>query len=88
MAVVFEHYDGNFGVATVAFSLRLASLRITTVVFGLAKVNHQNLIIFDGFMPNGLQIRNQHHFLHILACVKIGFDAILTFCHYVGRFGI
>ena len=27
------------------------------------------------FSPNGLQIRDQHIFLHIVACVKIDFDA-------------
>ncbi len=30
-------------------------------------------VIFEGFKPNGLQIRNQCIFLHIIACVKIDF---------------
>ena len=30
-----------------------------------AKVNHQQLIIFEGFKPNGLQIRIQRKELHI-----------------------
>ena len=38
------------------------------------KVNHQKLIIFEGFKPNGLQIRNQRIFLHRIAPVKIDFD--------------
>ena len=38
------------------------------------KVNHQKLIIFEGFRPNGLQIRNQRIFLHRIAPVKIVFD--------------
>ena len=28
----------------------------------MKKVNHQKLIIFEGFRPNGLQIRNRHIF--------------------------
>ena len=38
------------------------------------KVNHQQLVIFEGFKPNGLQIRNQRIFLHRIAPVKIDFD--------------
>ena len=38
------------------------------------KVNHKKLIIFEGFRPNGLQIRNQRIFLHRIAPVKIDFD--------------
>ena len=37
------------------------------------KENHQKLIIFEGFRPNGLQIRNQRIFLHRIAPVKIDF---------------
>ena len=36
------------------------------------KVNHQTLIVFEIFMPNGLQIRSQRRKLRILALVKIG----------------
>ncbi len=39
------------------------------------QVNHQQLITFEGFKPNALQIRNQYIFLHIVACVKIYFGA-------------
>ena len=35
----------------------------------------QTLITFEGFRPNGLQIRIQRSFLHIVACVKIDFGA-------------
>ena len=37
-------------------------------------VNHQKPIIFKGFRPNGLPIRNQRIFLHRLAPVKIDVD--------------
>ncbi len=40
-----------------------------------SKVIHQQPIIFDGFRRNGLQIRKQRHFLHIVICVEIYFDA-------------
>ena len=36
-----------------------------------AKVNHQQLFIFEGFKPNGLKIRIQRKELHILRPVKI-----------------
>ena len=42
------------------------------------KVNHQTLIIFEGFRPNGLQIRNQRIFLHRIAPVKHYFDDFWT----------
>jgi len=35
--------------------------------------NCQKHTIFEGFRQNGLQIRNQRIFLHILAPVKIDF---------------
>ena len=41
------------------------------------QLNHQKHIIFEGFKPNGLQIRNQHIFLHRIAYVKISFDLFL-----------
>ena len=46
-------------------------------------VNHQKVSVFECFKPNGLQIRNQHIFLHRIACVKNGFDIfVLSFCHF------
>ena len=48
----------------------------------------QKLIIFEGFMPNGLQIRNLHKMVRALARVKIDFGAekiiIITFCQALG----
>ena len=41
------------------------------------KIKYQKLIIFEGFRPNGLQIRNQRIFLHRIAPVKIDFDDFL-----------
>ena len=60
-------------------------------------VNHQKLIIFEGFWPNGLQIRNQRILLHMVALgnhlnVKFDISAFFTttgtsslrraLCHY------
>ena len=42
-----------------------------------AKVNHQQLLIFEGFKPNGLQIRIQRKELRIVTPVKIDFDDLL-----------
>ena len=43
---------------------------------------------FEGFMPNGLQIRNLHKMVRALARVKIDFGAkkiiIITFCQALG----
>ena len=46
-----------------------------------AKVNRQKLFIFEGFKPNGLQIRIQRKELRILTPVKIGFD-VFSNCSY------
>ena len=40
-----------------------------------SEVNHKQLIIFEGFRPNGLLIRNQRIYLHRIAHVKIDFGA-------------
>ena len=45
------------------------------------KVNHLKLIIFEGFRPNGLQIRIQRIILHRIALVKIDFDNGSVFFH-------
>ena len=36
--------------------------------------------MFEGFKPNGLQIRNQRNDLHILALVNIDFEEFSDFC--------
>ena len=36
--------------------------------------DHQQIFIFEGFSPNGLQIRLQRKELHILTPGKIDFD--------------
>ena len=38
------------------------------------KVDHQKLFMFEGFKPDGLQIRVQRKELHISRQVKIDFD--------------
>ena len=39
-----------------------------------AKVNNQQLFIFEGFKPSGLQIRIQRKQRHIPTPVKLDFD--------------
>ncbi len=52
-----------------------------------AKVNQQELIIFEGFRPNGLQIRNQRHLSHIVACVKMRVGALGEMPEFSMTFG-
>ena len=52
------------------------------------KVNHLKLIIFEGFGPNGLQIRIQRIILHRIAPVKTDFHDFCDssyFCHFFRR---
>ena len=44
------------------------------------KVFCKKLIVFEGFRPNGYQIRNQRAILHRIACLKIDFRYFLKKC--------
>ena len=42
-----------------------------------------NHVFFEGFRPNGLQIRIRRIFLRLIACVKIDFDDCLHYADLV-----
>ena len=54
-----------------SFGVILWKLVVTRV--SLTVKNIKKLIVFEGFKPKGLKIRNQRHFLHNVACVEINF---------------
>ena len=64
-------------------------VRAATSPLGDAKIDtlprkdHQQLFIFEGFSPNGLQIRIQRKELHILTPVKIDVDDFGDFSYFM-----
>ena len=46
-------------------------------------MNHSKLILFEGFRPNGLQIRILRIILHRIAPVKIDFDDLGDFSYFL-----